>query len=916
MAIFLAFYKLFLEKESMHFFKRYFLLAAIACSFVIPAIVFTEVIYIEPISNSFTPTEDYSLETYHAPSIASIDYTYWSLLTIYVLGVLFFSLKFFKNLYQIKKTIQNNPKQQTNSIIKVLLSLQIVPHTFFNYIFLNKQKFEANEIPPAVLLHEETHAKQKHSIDILVLEILQIVCWFNPLIYLFKKSIKLNHEFLADSAVLNNGLEKSDYQKILLAFSSNAVEPQLANAINYSSIKKRFTVMKKETSRKGIVLRSTFLLPILAILLLSFSETKTEFKELKKLEGFKTSANLKDFTRTVEVAGLVIDSKTLSPISHAKLYDKFGNLISTTDSKGYYNIEFDNLESGEIMFEYLISKNGYKQVYQKEHWGNLNGKIASCIIIGLKENKSNAPEFSDLYTNIQDLSYESVYANFVKTERQFEFNKKIERAKKDNQDIVIEIDDNLFLVSDTGWIKVNSKNDVIAIDNKKFIPVSLVNKVLKRSDIKGMTPLNSLNNASFALFTSLENFLNHQNGQFSNSDFKKYNTLAKKYNAIPIEKRIIPLKDLKILETIYRSLSAEQKAQALPFPECLPKHGQQKSTKEITININDKGALLVNGYNVELKDLSNFLARYNTNIAMEERKKTISSYIVITPKSPKGIIKKVEKILSDYGVATIDILGNNDPSSSNQQKNASTKQVSQYNALAKKYNKMLGKNGNVRILKSDVDQMTYIYGIMSDKQKESAQPFPDFPEPPPAPEAPEEPKAPKVLKEEKGNIPLPPPPPAPKSPLDFVVEMAKKGATFMYEGDNISSDKAIDLMKNNKELNIDSRTKNGEQVIKITKDPILISIGQEASTNKNVNTYIKERNKLLNYIKVNNIDYPVGYLALSKLEQTEFNKIQQAMFQAYMYLSENEKQSAPKILPPPPSAKMYKLEDGKVVKKV
>ncbi|MDO1513390.1 M56 family metallopeptidase [Maribacter confluentis] len=821
MAIFLAFYKLFLEKESMHFFKRYFLLAAIACSFVIPAIVFTEVIYIEPISNSFTPTEDYSLETYHAPSTASIDYTYWSLLIIYVLGALFFSLKFFKNLYQIKKTIQNNPKQQTNSIIKVLLSLQIVPHTFFNYIFLNKQKFEANEIPPAVLLHEETHAKQKHSIDILVLEILQIICWFNPLIYLFKKSIKLNHEFLADSAVLNNGLEKSDYQKILLAFSSNAAEPQLANAINYSSIKKRFTVMKKETSRKVSLVKSFLILPIAAILLLGFSEK--EILEIQKEGSPKEQQTL--------LGGIKKEPENVNALK-----------LNYTKEK-------------EHIIALYIKKNAEILIHN-------NPVLLEDLAVAIE--KEIQPNITLENVRVEGLTEDTLESEFMLSI--------IMEIKKAN------IKHIKFCTSE---YKMNEE------DYKEHIDITPETIILQADNIVLQT-----------------------------NEIAHYNTLAKKYNAIPIEKRIIPLKDLKVLETIYRSLSAEQKAQALPFPECLPKHGQEKSTKEITININEKGALLVNGYNVELKNLSNFLARYNTNIAIEERKKTISSYIVITPKSPKGIIKKVEEILSDYGVATIDILGNNDPSSFNQQKNASTKQVSQYNALAKKYNKMLGKNGNVRILKSDVDQMTYIYGIMSDKQKESAQPFPDFPEPPPAPEAPEEPKAPKVLKEEKGNIPLPPPPPAPKSPLDFVVEMAKKGATFMYEGDNISSDKAIDLMKNNKELNIDSRTKNGEQVIKITKDPILISIGQEASTNKNVNTYIKERNKLLNYIKVNNIDYPVGYLALSKLEQTEFNKIQQAMFQAYMDLSENEKQSVPKILPPPPSAKMYKLEDGKVVKKV
>jgi len=292
MAIFLLFYKLVLEKESIHQFKRYYLLGGIVLSLVIPGIVFTDIVYIEPITSTITLTEDYSLEKYHLPAESSLDYTYLSIFVIYILGVLFFSFKFIKNLSQLSNTIKHNPKRKVKSFINVLLSSQILPHTFFNYIFLNKQKYEAKEIPTAVLIHEEAHATQKHSIDILLLEILQILYWFNPLIYFTKKAIKLNHEFLADTAVLNHGLERATYQNILLAFSSNATEPQLANAINYSSIKKRFTAMKKRTSKKVFILKSLLLIPLCTILLLGFSEK--EVIEVQKESTIQKEATIQD----------------------------------------------------------------------------------------------------------------------------------------------------------------------------------------------------------------------------------------------------------------------------------------------------------------------------------------------------------------------------------------------------------------------------------------------------------------------------------------------------------------------------------------------------------------------------------------------------------------------------------------------
>ena len=849
MAIFLIFYKLFLEKESMHFFKRYFLLAAIAISLVIPAVVFTEVIYIEPISTSFTPIEDYSLETYHAPSIESIDYTYWSLLSIYGLGVLFFSLQFFKNLYQIKNTIQNNPKQQTNSIIKVLLSLQIVPHTFFNYIFLNKQKFEANEIPPAVLLHEETHAKQKHSIDILVLEILQIVFWFNPLIYLFKKSIKLNHEFLADSAVLNNGLEKSDYQKILLAFSSNAAEPQLANAINYSSIKKRFTVMKKETSRKVSLVKSFLIIPIAAILLLGFSEK--EILEIQKEGSAQEQQTL--------LSGI---KKELENVNALKL-----NYTDTHD--------IANNNSNLKNFEFRISRI------------NHGLRLESMIGSNWKELELNLPNNQPQLINKSGL----VKSNNI-------------GGIKNSQDFLISIqktEKEIFLkgLSGTGWVELS---------------FTLSENGRQKVNQNGMITSKEENDAR-------------------EEAILKYNSLAKKYNTIPIEKRVIPLKDLKILETIYGIMSLNEREEAQPFPECLPKKNQEYIIKLIQININKKGQLLVQDDLVALEDLQEYLSKINTQLSIDEKKKMVKSIIQVDRDTPNDIIKKVEQNLIKSGVATIDIVEYN-YSLKKTTKIATSAQLAQYNQLSKKYNTMMAKGGNIRIVKSDVDQLNYIYRLMSEEQKEEAQPFPDFPEPPPVPKAPnttdyadaeinrviktQDPydhnnldlkavngipattntfyagsdientrvyiynsssskldnspslmknlrslekqdaqfffdgkkitseegfqiiknetnikvetlpytnKQPEVRIYKENNdlrIPPPPAPPTPPSPLDYVINAAKKGATFMYEGDKVSSDKAIDLLKNNKELNIESRNKNGKQIVRITKDPVTI----------------------------------------------------------------------------------------------
>ncbi len=268
LAIFFAFYKALLETTSIHSFKRFYLLAAVIISFGIPFITFTTYVDAPVIGND--PSNLSLIET-DMVAEAQLNYVAMILWSVYLLGLVFYGTKFIRNLYGIIQKIRNNPKRRSNNIINVLLTEKVVPHTFFNYIFFNRQRFERREIPHEVIDHEITHAREKHSLDVLLIELCRVVFWFNPLFYFIRHAIKLNHEFLADRSVLRTGADTSVYQKTLLTFSSNVRSPHLANSINYSFIKKRFTVMKTKTSKRGIWIRSFLILPLLAIALYSFS---------------------------------------------------------------------------------------------------------------------------------------------------------------------------------------------------------------------------------------------------------------------------------------------------------------------------------------------------------------------------------------------------------------------------------------------------------------------------------------------------------------------------------------------------------------------------------------------------------------------------------------------------------------------
>ncbi|MBO3697924.1 M56 family metallopeptidase [Roseivirga sp. E12] len=279
LAIFLAFYKLALEKTSVHKFKRIYLLTAICLALIIPELTFTtytETTKIQLPIPSMIITEQ--VESFTEREVIESPVNFWpfALYGVYFIGLALFATKFFINFFKIILRIKRNPKLKEVSLIKVLLREEVIPHTFLKYVFYNRKKFINEEIPKEVIWHEEIHAKQLHSVDVLLIELLQVVFWFNPLIRLTKNYMKLNHEYLADRGVLEKGVKPGLYQQIVLAFAINKLPSDLVNAFQFSFIKKRFTIMKTRTTKRAMVLRCLLLLPLVSLTLFSFSSRNTE----------------------------------------------------------------------------------------------------------------------------------------------------------------------------------------------------------------------------------------------------------------------------------------------------------------------------------------------------------------------------------------------------------------------------------------------------------------------------------------------------------------------------------------------------------------------------------------------------------------------------------------------------------------
>jgi bla regulator protein BlaR1 len=282
LVLLLAAYHLLLEKEKMHRFNRLFLLAGMVFSLTIPALTIrvpqaaVAAVQVIPVNYVIEEHLPQVITTTTQPAQAEnavISYTLT--LTDYLLiayGVVAFTLlvRFVKNLYDINTRIRNGDQQRLENCTLVLVPQEIIPHSFFNYIFVNKAEYQSGTMDKQLLLHEFTHVNQKHSYDIVFIELLKIIFWFNPIFILYKKAIQLNHEFLADDGVLSTHINLKAYQHLLLSKAGFSHTLNLTSNFNYSITKKRLIMMNQNTPKLRAMLKATALAPVMLALVFAF----------------------------------------------------------------------------------------------------------------------------------------------------------------------------------------------------------------------------------------------------------------------------------------------------------------------------------------------------------------------------------------------------------------------------------------------------------------------------------------------------------------------------------------------------------------------------------------------------------------------------------------------------------------------
>jgi hypothetical protein len=276
LVVLLAAYHLALEKEKMHYFNRFYLLFSMLFSFAIPFIT------IEVIREVSSPEASQNIISMKESSMIVLEdstnywlITAWSIYGLVALALLF---RFILNVSKLSSRARSNPAIDYKKAKLVLLQEETLPYTFLNSIFINETDYRNRKIEAELYTHELIHVSQRHTLDILFIETLKVIFWFNPIFIFYKKAIQLNHEFLADEKVVKSHNNVPFYQNLLLSKANANPTYYLASNLNYSVTKKRLIMMTKTTSTSRAMLKKIAIAPLFSFILF-FSCTKNVEQE-------------------------------------------------------------------------------------------------------------------------------------------------------------------------------------------------------------------------------------------------------------------------------------------------------------------------------------------------------------------------------------------------------------------------------------------------------------------------------------------------------------------------------------------------------------------------------------------------------------------------------------------------------------
>ncbi|WP_343694223.1 M56 family metallopeptidase [Flavobacterium sp.] len=295
-ALFYFAYFFLLRKETFFNSSRWFLLAGLITSVILPFVVYTKIVWIDPLPPvaDYSPAANYNYVANYSPQAIQEEAfeINWNLVSlgVYVLGFAAFMIKFGLDFYSLNAVLKGQKIKQQEDFKFVDVNDNIAPFSYFDYIVYNSSMYTKSELE-SILEHEKVHSDQYHTIDVIISRIFCILFWFNPVMWLYKKAILQNLEFIADNVASKKISDKKAYQYTLLKITTHETCVAITNHFYQSLIKKRIVMLNKNQSKKWNYWKYYAVIPALGAFVLLF-QIKTIAQEKKELNEKNEKAGL------------------------------------------------------------------------------------------------------------------------------------------------------------------------------------------------------------------------------------------------------------------------------------------------------------------------------------------------------------------------------------------------------------------------------------------------------------------------------------------------------------------------------------------------------------------------------------------------------------------------------------------------
>ena len=260
-----------LEKETFHRLNRIVILGCLIMSFAIPLVHFT---------GGTNPTVDMVRQAVQLPEVLingdAKEQSVWSwadiTTCIYIIGVVaIFTMTVVQTASLILRLRKCEQIADNRGNTIVLTDYTISPFCFFHYIVMSRDDYANNR--GFILTHEQEHIRLRHYIDLIILQVATIIQWFNPFVWLIGKNLKAIHEFEVDEAVLNKGIDATQYQQFLVIKAVGNRLQLFANNLNKESLKRRIIMMNQKKSNRWMMLKALFVIPVATLAVSVFANT-------------------------------------------------------------------------------------------------------------------------------------------------------------------------------------------------------------------------------------------------------------------------------------------------------------------------------------------------------------------------------------------------------------------------------------------------------------------------------------------------------------------------------------------------------------------------------------------------------------------------------------------------------------------